>query len=261
MGARTLSDSPYTTTRSGDRSTRPTLGHRPSVVERTSSVMPSTPKAILCSAPRARTSAAGVSSATIRPPVDDHPRGHTGAGLLDVVRRQEDRLPPGPHVPDEVPGRVTRLWIEPAGQLVEEDQPADRRSARARSRGAASGPRRGRQKATFVLSVNPRPSRIGPGSSGRRVEGREQAHGLADPQPGRQGALPGPGAPHLFPQPVAVAARVEPEDAALAPPLGARSPFRHSIVVVFPAPFGPTTPKISPWATSNEIASTARTDP
>jgi hypothetical protein len=32
------------------------------------------------------------------------------------------------------------------------------------------------------------------------------------------------------------------------------------IVVIFPAPFGPTTPKISPSATVNEIASTARTE-
>jgi len=34
----------------------------------------------------------------------------------------------------------------------------------------------------------------------------------------------------------------------------------HSIVVVFPAPFGPISPKISPSKTSNEISSTATND-
>ncbi len=31
------------------------------------------------------------------------------------------------------------------------------------------------------------------------------------------------------------------------------------IVVVFPAPFGPSSPKSSPWPTSNEIPRTAST--
>ena len=35
----------------------------------------------------------------------------------------------------------------------------------------------------------------------------------------------------------------------------------HSTVVVFPAPFGPRIPKISPSATENETSSTATSGP
>jgi hypothetical protein len=43
----------------------------------------------------------------------------------------------------------------------------------------------------------------------------------------------------------------------MAPPSGDRSPSTHSIVVVLPAPFGPISPKISPWRTSNDTSATA----
>src|SRR5687768_6512964 len=42
---------------------------------------------------------------------------------------------------------------------------------------------------------------------------------------------------------------------------GARRPSRISTVVVLPAPFGPSKPKISPGATSKLTPSTAWTDP
>ena len=45
------------------------------------------------------------------------------------------------------------------------------------------------------------------------------------------------------------------------PRSGARMPSRHSIVVVLPAPLGPTRPKISPRRTSNDTSSTATTAP
>ena len=35
----------------------------------------------------------------------------------------------------------------------------------------------------------------------------------------------------------------------------------HSIVVVFPAPFGPISPKISPCSTTNDTSSTATVGP
>jgi hypothetical protein len=35
----------------------------------------------------------------------------------------------------------------------------------------------------------------------------------------------------------------------------------HSTVAVFPAPFSPTMPKISPSATENDTSPTATTDP
>ncbi len=40
-------------------------------------------------------------------------------------------------------------------------------------------------------------------------------------------------------------------------PAGVRSPATHSTVVVLPAPFGPSTPKISPSSTSNDTSTTA----
>ena len=41
-----------------------------------------------------------------------------------------------------------------------------------------------------------------------------------------------------------------------------RSPMTHSTVVaVFPAPFGPRMPEISPSATENDTSSTATADP
>src|SRR4051794_7512537 len=45
------------------------------------------------------------------------------------------------------------------------------------------------------------------------------------------------------------------------PPSGARSPSRISTVVVLPAPFGPSRPKISPAATWKSIPSTATMSP
>src|SRR5262245_18484359 len=47
----------------------------------------------------------------------------------------------------------------------------------------------------------------------------------------------------------------------MVPPSGARKPSTHSIVVVFPAPFGPIRPKISPSWTSNDTSETATVRP
>jgi len=45
----------------------------------------------------------------------------------------------------------------------------------------------------------------------------------------------------------------------LASKYAGRRPWTHSTVVVFPAPFGPRMPKISPACTSNDRSSTATT--
>ena len=45
------------------------------------------------------------------------------------------------------------------------------------------------------------------------------------------------------------------------PAVGGRMPQSMRMVVVFPEPFGPRKPKISPCVTSNEIRSTATRDP
>src|SRR3954453_4829371 len=45
------------------------------------------------------------------------------------------------------------------------------------------------------------------------------------------------------------------------PPSGSRSPSRISTVVVLPAPFGPSSPKISPLATSKSMPATAWPSP
>ncbi len=47
----------------------------------------------------------------------------------------------------------------------------------------------------------------------------------------------------------------------IVPESGDRRPTAHSTVVVFPAPFGPRIPKISPSATENETSSTATSGP
>src|SRR5271170_5129818 len=47
----------------------------------------------------------------------------------------------------------------------------------------------------------------------------------------------------------------------MTPRSGRRTPSTHSIVVVFPAPFGPINPKISPSLTSNETSDTATVVP
>ncbi len=46
-----------------------------------------------------------------------------------------------------------------------------------------------------------------------------------------------------------------------APSVGARIPHNILIVVDFPAPFGPSSPNTSPWATENETPSTAVNSP
>ena len=48
---------------------------------------------------------------------------------------------------------------------------------------------------------------------------------------------------------------------AMLPRSGCRRPSTHSMVVVLPAPFGPISPKISPWKTSKETSSTAAMGP
>jgi len=60
---------------------------------------------------------------------------------------------------------------------------------------------------------------------------------------------------------LAIALRVRRQDAHRSgSPVYAR-PSQHSMVVVLPAPFGPTIPKISPSRTSNETSSTATVAP
>ena len=47
----------------------------------------------------------------------------------------------------------------------------------------------------------------------------------------------------------------------MVPLSGFRSPEMHSTVVVFPAPFGPRMPKISPSSTSRDTSLTATVEP
>jgi hypothetical protein len=63
-----------------------------------------------------------------------------------------------------------------------------------------------------------------------------------------------------FSQGLSVRARINPSTRS-EPLSGRRRPSQHSIVVVFPAPFGPTMPKISPCPTANVTPSTAATLP
>ena len=62
-------------------------------------------------------------------------------------------------------------------------------------------------------------------------------------------------------QAVGVAHRIAAPSTEMAPRSGDRSPSTHSIVVVFPAPFGPISPKISPCWTSNDTSATATVGP
>ena len=48
---------------------------------------------------------------------------------------------------------------------------------------------------------------------------------------------------------------------AIEPPYGANTPIIMLIVVVLPAPFGPSSPNVSPLWTSKEIPSTAMVEP
>ena len=82
---------------------------------------------------------------------------------------------------------------------------------------------------------------------------------LADPQLGRQRARLELHADDLV-DPVRVGVRVEaeqPDRAGVRPP----QPDSALMAVVFPAPFGPKMPKISPSATVNETSSTATSAP
>ena len=192
------------------------------------------------------------------PGIDDHDAVAQLPGLLHVVRRQEDRLSLGSHVADQVPGRVASLRIEPAGQLVQEDQLriADQRQRDREALLLATG-EIGVGDVLPVGQAEPLEDRLR--LERPRVEGGEQAHGLAHPQPRREAASWSCAPIRCLS--ASPSRRGSSPRTCTRSPSGARSPSRHSIVVVFPAPFGPTTPKISPAATWNEMASTARTAP
>ena len=97
-------------------------------------------------------------------------------GLVEVVRRQQDRLAERAQVADRVPRCAARARVEAGRRLVEEDQLGVADRARARGRGAAAGRPRACARARRASpsgrrARSPRPGRAASRSSRRRRAG------------------------------------------------------------------------------------------
>ena len=128
-------------------------------------------------------SAAGVSSASSLPLIDDGQAVAELVRLLHVVRRHHDRAPLRVQLAQDVPQREPRLRIEADRRLVEEDHARLVRSARARSSAAAAGRRTA--ASTFAFALSAMPSRSS--SSVARARRRRRA-GCRSTRRGRRGS-------------------------------------------------------------------------
>ena len=197
-------------------------------------------------------------------PVDDREPVAELVGLLHVVRGEQDRLTRGVQLAEDVPERDAALRIEPGGRLVEEedrrpvhDRPGHHeplRHAAGECQHRSLGPLR--RAGTARAAGSPRPwsssrscrrsDRGSRGSPTRSASGR--ACWSAGPR--RSPASPRSGAP-----------RRRRRRRTHARPVGITRVVSMPAVVVLPAPFGPSRPKISPRRTERSSRSTAVMSP
>ena len=199
-----------------------------------------------------------------RRPVGDHPAaGHQHdpvrglVGLLEVVRGEQHAAALAGELVHRRPERATGLDVHRDGGLVEHDEARGPARPRARTAPAASGRRRGCR------------------SGGRRGRRRRPARAPAAPASG-SGASRRPGPPSRAPSGRRAGrrtassrrpARTGPPSTGSSPktetvPLsGRRRPRIISIVVVLPAPLGPSRATTSPAAMLRSTPSTATTEP
>jgi hypothetical protein len=177
-------------------------------------------------------------------------------GLFHQMGRQEHRLASLADAAHQIPDRVPRLRVEAGGQLVEKHTSGSLINARAMNSRCFWPPER-------FMNQAPRLSERPSCSSSRfRIDGfllvkrRPQIDCLPHFDSLLQLRLLKLNSDAVL-QFVAPGEKGSRPSTAIVPPSGLRIPSMHSIVVVFPAPLGPISPKISPWFTLNDASSTA----
>ena len=190
--------------------------------------------------------------------VDDENPVAEGLRFLHVMGGQKDSFAPVPDPPDELPHGPAGVRVEPRRQLVQEDELGivDQGQGDEQSLLLPAGELGERRLPLFgeAQGVEEQfPVRRLP------VERREEVKSLPDLDVVGKGALLELDADAL-PERAPVAPGIEPQDREAARS-AERIPSRHSIVVVFPAPFGPTIPKTSFSRTSKLMPSTAVRSP
>ena len=211
-----------------------------------------------CSAPSDATSSRGVPSAISLPVVHDADAIAQRVRLVHVMRGDQDRAAALAKPLEHVPQLAARLRIEAGRRLVEKQQLGLARQ-RARHRQPLLLPARQLRRPTRRASLRARRCRAARRPSGpSRIERSEQPQRLCDGQlVGQLRFL------QLDAEPRPQRTRRRGPTAGRAPRRRRRrraaSPSRISMVVVLPAPFGPSRPKHSPRSTSRSRPSTAIT--
>ena len=210
-------------------------------------------------APSDAISACGVSSAMTLPVIDDRHAVAEHLGLVHVVRGQQDGAAVGAEAFEDVPQLPPRLRVEAGGRLVEEQQ-VGIAGQRARHRQPLLLPARQLADPAVPLALElDEPQQLGHVAAAP-VERAEQPQRLLDRQlVGQLRFLQLDAEP--LPQLVLVASPSAGRALRTSPASGASSPSRISMVVVLPAPFGPSRPKHSPRRTCSDSPSTATTSP
>ena len=164
-------------------------------------------------------------------------------GLLHVVRRQQDGPAVGLEAADEVPQRPPGRGVEAGRRLVEEDELG---VVHERQRDREPLPLAARQvlaPGVASLAELERVDQLGR-RTGLRVEAAEEVDELGDGQLRVEGGGLEADADARLER--AASRATSWPSTRTSPPSGARRPSRISTVVVLPAPFGPSSPKISP---------------
>ncbi len=183
-------------------------------------------------------------------------------GLVEVVGAHQDRPARVAEAGDDLADGLRGLGVEPAGRLVEvddprlvEQRPGDGDPLSHPLREAADPPVGGIGQAhDLEVSLDRRPQ----GGIGQAVQAPVVGQVLAGGQPvveaGALGQDAGEG-----PDRGVVRAKLQVRDARRSRRSGAIRPARIRTVVVLPAPFGPRSPKTCPAGISNDRSCTATT--
>jgi hypothetical protein len=179
-------------------------------------------------------------------------------GFVTVVGHEHHSGAALPDRADEVPGHATRGGVETLGHLVEEDDRGIVDEGASDEEPLALAGREARKGGLRLLRQAPLLEQHAPVDPAGRQRG-EQIHGLPHPEPVRQRRLlqlradPPTQGRHVL-------HRIEAKDAD-APAVRPSKPLDRLDRRVFPDPFGPRMPKISPAAMSSETSSMATVCP
>ncbi len=191
--------------------------------------------------------------------IDDRDAVAERFGLVEIVRRQQHRVAVVLHPRDLAVQLAARLRIETGGRLVEEDE-----------LGLVDEGQRQREPLPLAARqrVERRVGLVGEGEALEQRGRRRRCRGRTTPNSASasRGVILSCSAVVCSAAPIFCLTsrgrrRASMPQTSIAPASGSRRPMTHSTVVVLPAPFGPSSPKISPSSISKltpRAASTCR---